>query len=292
MEILEIINKLKSINNLSSIIKIERLIHEDDDDFYDAWKIVTNIKTYLLKEVSQKELDIYKNILIPLKSSFVPYIYETIDFNNNKFMLMEYIEGANLNHCERNSLKLTLDALISLQKKTWLKDDISSFGYTFNESLNTRLTRGKFLNNEKLEKVYSEFYSLYSVTPKALVHDDLLPFNVMVTNSKAVLIDWEYAGLLPYPSSIARLIAHGENDRNALFYMSDEDKKFAIDYYYNTLLKEKSISYENWLKTLKYFLFYEYCEWIYIANKNNSFDNIYYKISLTKALKLAKEIIE
>lgn len=292
MEILEIINKLKSINSLSSIINIERLIHEDDDDFYDAWKIVTNNKIYLLKEASQKELDVYRNILIPLATPFVPYIYETIDFNNNKFMLMEYIEGTNLNHCERNSLKLTLDALISLQKKTWLKDDISPFGYTFNESLKTRSTRGKFLNNEKLEKVYSEFYSLYLVTPKALVHDDLLPFNVIVTNSKAVLIDWEYAGLLPYPSSIARLIAHGENDKNALFYMSDEDKKFAIDYYYNTFLKEKGISYENWLKTLKYFLFYEYCEWIYIANKNNSFDNIYYKISLTKALKLAKEIIE
>lgn len=54
--------------------------------------------------------------------------------------------------------------------------------------------------------------------------DDLLPFNVIVSDDRAVLIDWEYGGILPYPSSFARLIAHGEEAEDSLFHMTREDR--------------------------------------------------------------------
>jgi hypothetical protein len=105
----------------------------------------------------------------------------------------------------------------------------------------------------------------------------LLPFNVISSNEKAVLVDWECGGILPYPTPFARLIAHGEENENALFYITEADKRFAINYYYQNLLAGKGILYTDWLNALEYFLFYEYCEWIFVGNKYHATDGEYFK---------------
>ena len=97
--------------------------------------------------------------------------------------------------------------------------------------------------------------------------------------------------MLPYPTPFARLIAHTQEDEDALFYMSDADKAFAIDYYYDKLLKEKGVLYQEWLHTLEYFLFYEYCEWVFVGNKYQETDGEYYKKYLPIAKKQAAEIL-
>ena len=148
--------------------------------------------------------------------------------------------------------------------------------------------RGKAL----LEKAYEKFLCVYQTVPQALCHDDLLPFNVIVTAQKAVLIDWEVGGILPYPTSFARLIAHTQTDPSALFYMTQEDKNFAIDYYYDNLLKEKGISYDEWRRTLEFFLFYEYCEWVFVGNKYNVTDGEYYQKYLPIAKEKAAKILQ
>lgn len=95
-------------------------------------------------------------------------------------------------------------------------------------------------------------------------------FAIHIFNKGAVNdIDWEYAGILPYPTSLARLIAHGEEDESAFFFMTQKDKDYAIDYYYEHLLKEKGIDYNAYRKTLDYFLLYEYCEWIMLGIEYN-----------------------
>ena len=132
---------------------------------------------------------------------------------------------------------------------------------------------------------------MYSSTPRALCHDDLLPFNVIVSEDRAVLIDWEFAGLLPYPVSFARLIAHGEDNENAFFRMTQADKAFAIDYYHDHLLKEIGIGYEEWRRTLEFFLFYEYCEWVFIGNKYEGTNEEYYRKYLCLAKRQADKIL-
>lgn len=123
------------------------------------------------------------------------------------------------------------------------------------------------------------------------MHDDLLPFNIIASDQKAFLIDWESGGVLPYPTSFARLIAHTEENIDALFYMTQADKDFAVNYYYDNLLKEKGISYTDWLNTLEYFLFYEYCEWVFVGNKYNATDGEYYKKYLPIAKHQATKIM-
>ena len=73
--------------------------------------------------------------------------------------------------------------------------------------------------------------------------------------------------------------------------MAEADKNFAIEYYYQNLLKEKGISYTEWLQTLEYFLFYEYCEWVFVGNKYNVTDGEYYKKYFPMAKAQAEKLL-
>ena len=142
---------------------------------------------------------------------------------------------------------------------------------------------GSDLNDADLEQAYETYLQLYSNIPRILCHDDLLPFNVLITNGKATLIDWEYSGILPYPTSLARLIAHGEEDEAAFFHMQQDDKDYAIEYYFEHLLRDKGIDYYDYRKVMDYFLLYEYCEWIMLGIKSGDTKSERFQKYLAKA---------
>ena len=289
MDIKKLLTKVKTFSSFNNI-EFNQIKYEDDDDSYDVYEIKYEGNKYILKSASIKEIEVYEKILLPLNIPNVPKVYEIFESEGEYYLLMEYIDGDNLCKANKKRLILALDALINIQKKTWEDTSIASYGYNFEMSLKDRETRKSYLKDHLLNEIYNRYLDIYKLVPKALTHDDLLPFNLIINNRKSILIDWEYAGLLPYPSSFTRLIAFGETNKNSLFYISKENKKFAIDYYYDNLLKDKGISYQTWIETYNYFAFYEYTEWIFIGNKNEMQDNENYKKYLLKAKKLAIEL--
>ena len=116
------------------------------------------------------------------------------------------------------------------------------------------------------------------------------PSMCFCSGDRAVLIDWEYAGILPYPTSLARLVAHGEEDENAFFHMTQADKDFAIDYYFEHLLQEKEIKYPEYRRTMDYFLLYEYCEWVAIGVKYGETNTERYRMYYAKAKEYLKKL--
>ena len=204
---------------------------------------------------------------------------------------MEYIEGDDLCRCDRKKLTQALDALISLQESTWEGKGLEGLETSWEESFLQRRNRGRYLMDALLEEVYERFLRVYESVPKSLCHDDLLPFNVISSGEKAALIDWETGGVLPYPTSFARLIAHAEESPDALFFMTEADRNFAVEYYYQKLLRGKGISYTDWLRTLEYFLFYEYCEWVFVGNKYQVTEGAYYQKYLPIAREQAAKIV-
>ena len=247
-------------------VQITAFIREEDGTDCDVWKIVADNIAYVLKKSSVQELSIY-DIFLKSTEYGAPRFYKSLDYHDKKFLLMEYIEGSDMRKCDRKSLIAVLDALIYLQNMYWERRELQDFGFGFEASLLGRHKRGKYLNDPDLEQAYETYLQLYSNIPRTLCHDDLLPFNVLITKGKATIIDWEYAGILPYPTSLARLIAHGEEDKSAFFYMREEDKAYAIEYYYERFLKDKGIDYNDYLRTMDYFLLFEFCEWIMLGNK-------------------------
>ncbi len=290
MELYKIIERINTVF-ISKESTITQLKHEEDDEPYQVWKIESNNSIYILKEAKGMEVEIYQSILSVLQEN-VPTLYQVITTNDKTYLLMEYVEGKNLCECNRIKLTHALNALISLQKKTWNNSSFMLYGDSFENKLLHRQNRGKYLNDLLLEEAYEKFLKVYQSVPKTLCHDDLLPFNIIVNEEKAFLIDWETGGILPYPTSFVRLIAHVEENTTALFFMTEEDKSFAVDYYYENLLKEKGISYTEWRNTLEYFLFYEYCEWVFVGNKYNATDEEYYKKYLPIAKRQAAKILK
>ena len=284
MELREIMEQITAVP-LGDGVQVTQLTHEEDGEPYQVWQIDNGDARYILKEAKEKEAEIYQSILADLPGDSVPRIYQTIGEENKVCLLMEYIQGEDLRSCNRRKLNLALDALIALQRKTWEDQTLADVGYTFERSCKNLENRARYLNDPLLETVFQQFLQVYASVPRTLCHDDLLPFNVIASDNRAVLIDWECGGLLPYPASFARLIAHGEEKENAFFYMTREDKNFAVDYYYENLLKEKGITYAQWRENMAYFLFSEYCEWVFVGNKYGATDGENFQ----KYLPLAKE---
>ncbi|MBQ7874776.1 MAG: phosphotransferase, partial [Oscillospiraceae bacterium] len=229
--------------------EISAFKNEEDGDDYAVWKLSTPENTLVLKKAKEYELEIYESFL-STENDFAPKLYKTARTDDGDYLLMEYVPGETLIKCTREKLILALDALISMQKSYWKNEKFASCGRGFEKSLEGRINRGKYLNDAELERTYKDFLEIYRTLPRTLCHDDFLPFNVIASEEKAVIIDWEVGGILPYPVSFARFIAHAEEKEDAFFYMTDKDKTFAVEYYYDKLLKEKDISYEEYIKAL------------------------------------------
>lgn len=289
VELRKVIERIEAVS-IPGEATVTQVKHEEDNAPYQVWRIDTDQGKYILKEAKGNEQLLYSTALAAVKAS-VPALLQVLTVGEKTYLLLEYIEGEDLCSCDRAKLTRALDALISLQQQTWEMEAKDGLEGSFEKSLLQRRDRGRYLDDPQLEMAYERFLRLYQEVPKTLCHDDLLPFNVISGNERAALIDWECGGILPYPTAFARLIAHAEETQDALFYMTDADKRFAVQYYYDRLLKGKGISYTDWRNTLEYFLFYEYCEWVFVGHKYHETDGEYYKKYLPMAKKQAAKIL-
>ena len=89
-------------------------------------------------------------------------------------------------------------------------------------------SKGSYMDD--LAEVYRAYLAEAARVPRTLCNDDLLPFNVLVNEERAVILDWEYGGILPYPCALARLLAFGEEGTDFFFQMTRADREFALRY--------------------------------------------------------------
>ena len=263
---------------------------EEDGGEYAVWRIDAGSGKYVLKRAKAYELETYRSFFRD-KKPYAPAFYGSCDFDGTEYFLMEYCPGEDLRRCEHEKLRKALDALIEMQDEFWQREELYASALTLEQSLAGIENRGRYLGSKRLEAAYEAFVRIYQTTPRTLCHDDLLPFNLLI-GERAVLIDWEYGGVLPYPTSFARLIAHGREEEGAFFYMTREDRNFAIQYYYDGLIKKHGIPYAEYRRTLDYFLFYEYCEWVMLGNRYDNRSDERYGYYLQLAEELAAKLVQ
>lgn len=282
--------KREGIFSPNDMVNATPFYNKEDGAAYNVWKLSGGGKQYVLKEGKNYEAEVYTTFL-SRQVGYAPALIACFEDEKKKFLLIEYVDGEDLCACNREKLKAALNTLIALQNDFWQDEKYATVGYTYEKDFASCLDRAKYLGDGELENAYGEFLEVYKSLPRTLCHDDLLPFNVLVKGECAVIIDWEYAGLLPYPLSIARLLAHAGEGEESFFKMREEDKAFAIEYYYQNFIKTRGISKEEYNRTMQAFLFYEYTEWIMLANKYEGADKkrgeLYYQKakSLLEAMK-------
>ena len=247
-----------------AMMSLTPFICAEDGSEYAVWRVTAGGENYVLKRAKPCEAAIYRTYFKePLPG--VPRLLGECCDGGQEYLLVEYVPGEDMTVLGRAELTKALDALIAIQGKYW-GAELECEKYSFAHTLERRRERGAYLCDTELQGAYEKFLACYESAPRTLCHDDLLPFNVRISDTGATLIDWECAGILPYPTSVARLLAHcGEGDEP--FRMSESDREYAIRYYYEGLLRDRGISYAEFREALQLFFFYEYCEWIMLGNK-------------------------
>lgn len=265
---------------------ISPFLAEEDGRAYNVWKIETDKSPLVLKKTTREEQEVYETFF-PGGGDGVPRVYGFFASAEELYMLMEFVPGQTLSRCDRHRLTLALDALITIQERFWDDTEHAHVGYGYHKSLPNREKRLPFL--KELAPAYEAYLQAFRTVPRTLCNDDLLPFNVLASDSRAVILDWEYAGILPYPCALARLIAFGEETADAMFHMTRQDQQFAADYYYEHLVRSKGIGYDEYIRTLKLFFFKEYSEWVYCANSSGE-PSVYYEPYYALSRKLAAQM--
>lgn len=273
------------VNNAENAA-IEPFLAEEDGREYEVWRIKTAEGEFVLKREKEREAEFYKTFF-PEKKPYAPAFLGETEFGGERYFLLEYIEGETMTRCTREKLEKVLIALETMQDEFWEREEYYDKVVTLEESVASVMSRSDWLGSEKLELALSRFREIYIGTERTLCHDDLLPFNVLV-GERAVLFDWEYGGMQPYASSFARLIAHCRDEENAFFYMKKADREFAIEHYYENLVKKHGVSRISFGLTLDWFLFYEYTEWVMLGNRYGGGDDP----RCVRSLKLAEALAD
>ena len=268
--------------------RAEQIQWEEGGGAYRVWRIRGDGRSYILKNSSERELEVYR--AISGKSPHVPLILGETLWRRKPWILMEDIQGKNLSHPTRRELTAAIDAVIELQRPLW--GSAAALGESVEESLPLRRLRRRYLPGIGLRLAFDRAMREYVSVPVTLGHDDLLPQNVIVCDGRAVLIDWEYGGMLPYPVMLARLIAHGFENDVTPFHLSTEDKSFALDRYYDGLAHGKGITREEYDYTMDCFIFYEMTEWVYVYRKCLKRPDRLYEHYLAEARAMSKRILK
>ena len=204
---------------------------------------------FILKRAKDHEAEIYRTFFSPSKS-YAPRLWASAERGGDTFLLLEYVEGENLQRATMRKLAAAINSLRAMQDEYW--GSSSTVGLSFETSFASLKKRRQYLLSPLLERHFDEFLSLYEVLPKTLCHADLLPFNLIVCRNeeRAVLLDWEAGGILPYPESLARLIAHGRT-HGELFRMTPRQRVCAAEMYYARFASRHGISHREFARAEK-----------------------------------------
>jgi len=281
--VLSIAARMADVNGCA----VEQLPWEQGGGFYRVWRLTGWRGSFILKESCPTELEIYG--AVSGRSFALPAFFGSTVWRGKPWILIEDIRGESLSVCTRAALTAALDSMIELQGLYWTLP--VHLGESVQSSLPLRTARRRYIPGIMLRRAFDLSIEAYRSAAVTLCHDDMLPQNVFYDGWRAVLLDWEYAGMLPWPVMLARLLAHTSSNGATPFYMSAEDKSFALDYYFEHFIAARGVSRADYDRTMKLFIFYELTEWIYVYRKGHRARDGLYRYYFAAARDEAKEIL-
>lgn len=232
---------------------------------YDVYKIMSNGETYVLKKSDGAEVAVYRDFLAGYGFK-VPEYLGSGQFDGKTWLLMEYIEGEDLREFTGEMAYGCADSITAVMNAYWQRDEqefVSKKRDKRFEKYWKRINkRAKCLEEEPLlRQAYSVFLQRQLTCPRTLCNGDFLQYNAIERKGEIYIIDWAFAGIMPYSLDVARLIAHGTEDRRTFpFYMVDEYREIYVRKVYEKLWKKPD--WEQYIKDIKLSLLNEYIEFI------------------------------
>ncbi len=235
---------------------------------YNVYKITSDKKRYVLKKSDEREKNVYQNFLTG--GSFkVPCFYGSIEVEGILWILIEYIEGADLRDFTEEEAYACADSIAAIMNAYWQKDEHEFQEKKMDDRFEKYWARiGKrsecLAKEPELRQAYNVFLERQKTCPRTLCNGDFLQFNAIFHAGSVYVIDWAFAGIMPYSLDVARLIAHGTEERATFpFYMTDAHRKIYIEEVYKKL--EEKPDWEQYLSDIRLALLNEYIEFIEYA---------------------------
>jgi hypothetical protein len=198
----------------------------DEGKGYNTYKITVNGRSFVLKKYAYPEdlEDEVKQYSL-LKGLPVPELLCAAE----DCILMRFVPGDDLKDPTDESIRAFSKSLLAVMNAYPMGRGYETARY---ERYLKRLEkRAGYLKNEpELMRAFGLFFERQKEIPLTLSNSDILPINVLYDGERAVIIDWEFGGFMPYALDIARFITHAtENGEVTSFKMSGEQKKLFID---------------------------------------------------------------
>lgn len=198
---------------------------------YNVYLVNTGTAQYVMKS-GRREFENYR-LWFDQGSYPVPHILpQSILHDDQLWFLMEYLPGQDLRGaCEDTVLKSAAQ-LAELHSRFWnqtpppIEHDRYSGYY--------RRFIPRFPEVPQLQDTLRLLISRMACCPRTLIHDDLLPINVQVSDRGIYFLDWHYCGMYPYFMDICRLLVHEAGELGSSF--SPEVRAAAFQKYYDTLI--------------------------------------------------------
>ena len=268
---------------------------EGEINRYNVYKITAVGNCYVLKKSDETEIGVYERFL---KGQGLPppEYFGSARWGGKQWILMEYVPGTDLRDFTPDMALSCAESLSQIANRYWQEDEADFVRKRQDDRFERywkRINkRAECLKGEPLlQAAYDRFLERQLTCPRTLSNGDFLQFNAIFREGKVTLVDWAFGGVMPYSLDIARMIAHGTEDRQTFpFYMTEAHKGMFVRKTYDLL--EHRPSYERYLADVRLAVLNEYVEFIEseLNDSSQARDKVfdYYH---TEARKLAEEIL-
>lgn len=267
--------------------EVLRFIDTELDKVYDVYSIKTQNRTRILKLLEERRFDKLKyDIYFEGKGFAVPEIYENVSVDGKDYVLMQLVKGTDARNCNPVDAGKVGEELGKIQK-FYLTDGghTESAEYYWNRYLEKYYAKLKLLFDD-IDDVWENAKQRFYEVPQTLVHDDLLPINVLIGEDGPWIIDWEIAGIYPYFLDLARF-AYVFCSINNQFFISDASADAFITAYYEEMKKNATFDVDK-----KQFLYDVTISALYQYIMFQDYDKPREELEDTVDYKYLKEIIE
>ena len=256
---------------------IKRLVDSYLSKEYDVYLFHRQHEKFILKKIKPVSHDktIYDQYFDGLDFS-VPRILDSIIMDEESYIVMEFADGHDARNCTLEDARNIGIALARIQSHY-----LTNGGHT--TPADTYFTRYTDKFCPKLKAYFEDFASFFRFVqkrffeaPHSLIHDDLLPINVMLGNENEWIIDWETAGILPYFLDLARF-AFVWNEKSG-FYISYEAGMTFLDSYYDEMRKNPyfNIDKKQFYQDVAISEFFQYAIFLYFEKDTKNLQSTAY----------------
>lgn len=262
---------------------IERFIDARFDKVYDVYLL--DAKT-VLKKCDPKCRDKNKYDQYFAGHNFaVPKILDSVTAGEETYILMEYVAGGDARDCSTEDARRIGKELARIQSHY-----LTTGGHT--DAADSYFSKYVSDYCSKVKNYFADFDSAFQVVerrffeaPHSLVHDDLLPINVILGEQKPWIIDWATAGMFPYFLDLARF-AFVDSGKCG-FFISYESGMAFLEAYYEEMQKDSNftIDKKQFYIDVAISAFCQYSMFLYYEDDVEDIES-------TKDYKYLKEIIE